>query len=243
MGVMRNLGDTPAHRDAGRSAAPVAGRPGWGAPAGLILGAVVWTLPGLVQATPKPAAKPAPAAKAAAQAPGAAKAAAQAPAAQAPAAPKPSPKPAVRDWVVKHGRHRFALSFSPGIADPGQLTELRINASSVPKTADPRFGRELPVKDAKLTVTLSSPEGAALSRHRVHRLPLSVGRYGLHLRPPKAAGLYKLTITGQTAEGEALPPVELRWPVGVWPLPKELQGSGAKGSPRVRRVIRKPLGG
>ena len=64
-------------------------------------------------------------------------------------------------------------------------------------------------------------------------MPLTKGRYGLHFTPSQE-GLYTLTLKGKTAKGEALS-AELKLPVKVWPLPAELEGTGAAGAGSGRR--------
>lgn len=148
--------------------------------------------------------------------------------------------PKHRRWMVKSGVFAFALQFTPGVPNPGQMTEILLSVGEVPKTPDPRFGTHIPEKQASIIAALRSPDGASTVRYRVHELPGAAGQYGLHVTP-KASGIYTLEFTGRTHDGRRLF-ATVQLPVGVWPLPPELEGQGAPigGAARARRpIIRK----
>lgn len=134
------------------------------------------------------------------------------------------PKPAERVWNVKSGDFAFIVMMKPGIPDPDQLTEVIITANSTPKTPHPRYGNRVPIDDATITVEMSSPGGEVVGRYLAHAMPLSSGRYGVHLTPAQH-GIYNLSIRGMTADGKGLS-ADVKLPVKIWPLPAELQGSG-----------------
>jgi hypothetical protein len=136
-----------------------------------------------------------------------------------------APKPPERTWTVKSGEFIFTVGMKPGVPDPDQVTEIMIAANSVPKRADPKFGNRVPIENANIVVEVSSPGGETVAKFRAHAMPLSSGKYGLHFTPAQE-GIYTLAIKGTTADGKALNG-ELKLPVKVWPLPAELQGSGA----------------
>lgn len=152
-----------------------------------------------------------------------------------------APKPAVRNWTVNEKGFSFTFSFAPGIPDPKQMSEILILANKIPKTPHPRYGSRVPLKNARITLELTNPAGELVGTYLAHAMPLSRGKYGLHFTPTQE-GIYKVSLSGRTQSGEELA-AKLDFPVAVWPLPKELQGSGDDaGGQTVRRVIRKPLG-
>lgn len=153
-----------------------------------------------------------------------------------------APKPERRTWNVSQeaesGKFAFSFDMKPGVPDPEQLTEILINASALPKRPDPVFGSNVPLVDARIVVEVTNPAGQLVGRYLTHAMPLTKGRYGMHFTPTQE-GLYTLKLTGKTAKGEALAG-ELKLPVKVWPLPAELQGTGAQGVGSGRRG---PIGG
>jgi hypothetical protein len=153
-------------------------------------------------------------------------------------AAKPAEKPASRNWSVSNKTHAFTLSFAPGIPDANQTTEILVLANSIPKTPHPTFGTRVPLKDARLLLEFTNPAGEVVGRYLAHPIPLSAGKYGVHFTPTQA-GLYTIGVKGKTAEGEDVA-AELKMPVAVWPLPKELEGSGDPEGGNVRRVITQP---
>jgi hypothetical protein len=160
------------------------------------------------------------------------------PFADGPEEKKAQPKPATRSWSVANETHAFTLSFLPGIPDPNQTTEILIAASSIPKTPHPTFGTRVPLKDARLTLEVTNLAGQVVGTYLAHPMPLSAGKYGLHITPTQN-GIYSLAVKGRSADGKDLS-AEIKMPVAVWPLPKELEGSGEEGGVRARRPILQP---
>ncbi len=152
-----------------------------------------------------------------------------------PDAKKETAKPATRNWSVTTKTHAFSLSFAPGIPDPNQTTEILIFANSIPKTPHPTYGTRVPLKDARLILEVTNPAGEMVGRYLAHPVPLSAGKYALHFTPTQN-GIYQLRVKGRTAEGHDVS-AQLKMPVAVWPLPKELEGSGDPEGGSVRRPI------
>lgn len=147
-----------------------------------------------------------------------------------------APRPASRTWSVKSGKFAFTFDFKPGIPKPNEMTEVRIFATAIPPKPDPRYGNRIPLGDAQFTIEAVNPAGESVGRFRAHAFPLQRGRYGVHMTPTQE-GLYELILSGKTADGKKLK-ARLKLPVDVWPLPKELEGSGDEvGASRRRRVI------
>ena len=161
------------------------------------------------------------------------------PFADGPEEKKEQPKPAVRSWSVATKTHAFSLNFAPGIPDANQTTEILIAANAIPKTPHPTFGTRVPLKNARLTIEVTNPAGQVVGTYLAHPIPLSAGKYGLHFTPSQS-GIYSLAVKGRTADGQDVS-AELKMPVAVWPLPKELEGSGDdEGGQRARRPIMQP---
>lgn len=139
-----------------------------------------------------------------------------------------APKPQTRIWNVLQDtggkKFGYSVSFKPGIPDPGQVTEVIITANALPARPDPVFGSQVPLEGARIVVELMSPAGELVGRYLAHPMPLSKGRFGVHLTPAQE-GIYTLSLRGKTAKGEELT-ADIKLPVKVWPLPKELEGSG-----------------
>ncbi len=153
---------------------------------------------------------------------------------------KVAPKPEVRNWTVNKNGYSFTFTFEPGIAMPGKVAEVKIQASKIPDTPHPQFGNRIPLKGARIAVEFVNPAGESIGNFKAHPLPLRRGHYGLHVTPNQG-GVYEVWLRGKTAKGKALE-ADLKMPVDVWPLPKELQGSGAdSGGKGTRRVIRRPI--
>ena len=108
-----------------------------------------------------------------------------------------------------------------------------VTLNEIPKRPHPTFGSRVPIQEARLVIELSSPTGAVVGRYLAHDIPLSRGKYGIHITPAED-GIYTMTLRGSTPDGEALKG-ELKLPVNVWPLPEALQGSGAAGKKSGRR--------
>jgi hypothetical protein len=149
-------------------------------------------------------------------------------------------KPEVRNWGVTKDGYAYSFSMTPGVPDPGVVTEIMVVASSVPKTPHPKYGSRVPLDAARITLDLTNPAGELVGRYAAHAIPLASGKYGVHFTPSHQ-GLYTITLRGKTADGQEIA-ADLKLPVGVWPLPAELEGSGADaGKGGGRSVIKKPV--
>lgn len=152
-------------------------------------------------------------------------------------APKAAaPKPDTRTWNARAGELAFTAVMKPGIPDPGQVVEVIITAASIPKTPHPKYGSRVPMEAASIIVELTSPAGEVVGRFVAHPMPLTAGKYGLHLTPAND-GLYTMGIRGSTAQGQAIS-ADIKLPVKVWPLPAELQGTGEPSEGGARRPIK-----
>lgn len=162
------------------------------------------------------------------------------PFADGPAEKKVEPKPESRTWTVNKDTYAYTFSFIPGIPDANQVVEIQVTAASIPKTPHPKYGTRVPVDGARITLDAINPAGELVGRYLAHPIPLASGKYGLHLTPSQE-GLYRLVLKGKTSEGQELS-AEVKLPVNVWPLPKELEGSGAEGGASAgRAVVKKPI--
>jgi hypothetical protein len=141
-------------------------------------------------------------------------------------------KPEIRQWGVQAGDYSFVFVFEPGIPDPNQLSTITVEVEKSGRG----FGRANRVEGANLTLMMKEPEGKAVGRYVLHALPLSKSKYATHFTPLRS-GLYDLTVEGTTAGGKRLR-ASCKFPVDVWPLPKELMGQGAQG---VATRVRAPL--
>ncbi|MEQ9498178.1 MAG: hypothetical protein RIT81_15005 [Deltaproteobacteria bacterium] len=150
-------------------------------------------------------------------------------------------KPESRSWTVTKDGFSMSYLFVPGIPDPNQVTEIVIVASAVPKTPHPRYGSRVPLENARIALEITNPAGEVVGSFVAHELPLTSGKYGVHFTAQQE-GIYSIRLKGKTADGKDIRS-DVKLPVAVWPLPKELQGSGdAEGARTARRVIRKPVG-
>lgn len=149
-----------------------------------------------------------------------------------------APKPATRAWtVVQKGDKSFSFEFrmSPGVPDPNQLTEVYVIVNEQAARAHPRYGNTIPQESAQVVLELENAAGQVVGRYKAHGIPLSSGKYGVHMTPG-TEGLHTIRLSGKTAEGVALSG-ELKLPVGVWPLPKELEGAGEAPGTGGRRAV------
>lgn len=162
------------------------------------------------------------------------------PFADGPTEKKAEPKPETRNWTVVKDNYSYTFTFTPGIPEPGQVVEVFVNASSIPKTPHPKYGTRVPIDGARITLDAINPAGELVGRYLTHTMPLASGKYGLHFTPSQD-GLYRLVLKGKTSDGQELS-AEVKLPVNVWPLPKELEGSGAEGGASSgRSVVKKPI--
>lgn len=147
-------------------------------------------------------------------------------------------KPAVRAWnaqtTVDGTKYAVNFQFKPGVPDAGQLTELTFVAASVPRTPDPLYGNRVPLEGAEFVVELKNPAGQVLARYLAHPMPLSHGKFGLHMTPP-GPGIHTVVLRG-TYRGAKIE-AEAKLPVEVWPLPAELSGTGSDGDGGSRRPV------
>ncbi|MEM7678472.1 MAG: hypothetical protein AAF449_20980 [Myxococcota bacterium] len=149
---------------------------------------------------------------------------------------KKTKPPAIRNWTVNEGGFSFSLEFNPGVPDPGQMVEIIISVARIPSTPHPTYGNRIPQRGARFVLEMIAPDGARLGRYLAHPLPLTRGRYGVHLTPTQV-GLHSLRIRGKSSDGRILR-AETKLPVKVWPLPANLRGTGDEaGSIRRRRPI------
>lgn len=154
---------------------------------------------------------------------------------------EPPPRPKLRNWTVNRDGFSFSFEFNPGIPKAGELTEILVLASEIPKTPHPRYGTRVPLAKAKMTLEALAPNGDSLGRYLLHEMPLANGKYGMHLTPANE-GIHSLRLRGK-AKGKELS-ADVKLPVDVWPLPKELQGTGDEAGGRTsRRPIASPKKG
>lgn len=160
------------------------------------------------------------------------------PFADGPDTPKVPPKPETRTWTVVNAPFTFNFLFKPGIPALNEVVEIEVDGLEKPATPDPKYGSTVPMIGAKLVGAWISPAGETINRFWLHPVPLSQGKYALHLTP-SADGIHELRISGTLADGRAVA-ATVKVPVDLWPLPKELEGSGDQsGSARRRRPVRK----
>lgn len=152
----------------------------------------------------------------------------------------PPPKPEERAWTTSQKGEdktfQYDFLFKPGIPNPNQLTEVMVSVNEIPKRAHPQFGNRIPQQNADLVIELTSPAGEVVGRYRAHAIPLSRGKYGVHMTP-KQDGLYTISVRGTTEAKDTLT-TELKLPVNVWPLPKELEGTGEASRTARRRPVK-----
>lgn len=145
------------------------------------------------------------------------------------------PKPEVRQWGVRQGDLAVAFLFEPGIPSVNQVTTI----SAVPERTGGSFSGAR-MEGASLQLVIKDPDGKKVGTYVLHAYPLSASKYGTHFTPTRE-GIYSLELTGKSADGSDVS-ASLEMPVDVWPLPKELQGTGAAaGGARVRGPIRGPV--
>ncbi|MEL7369327.1 MAG: hypothetical protein AAFN74_10475 [Myxococcota bacterium] len=147
--------------------------------------------------------------------------------------------PKTRSWTIDQRDFSYNLEFRPGVPNPGQMVEIIVSVARIPSTPHPTYGHRIPVSDARFVLEMSAPGGRAIGRYRAHPLPLTRGRYGIHFTPT-APGLYGLRIRGQSSKNDRME-AETKLPVAVWPLPKDLRGTGDATGRRRRGPIA-PLG-
>ena len=151
----------------------------------------------------------------------------------------PPPKPKTRTWTVKttgDASFTFRFDFAPGIADVDKVLETVVTINQIPEKADIKFGRSVPQQNAVFSLELIDPRGKAVGRYKAHAIPFSRGKYGVHMTP-KMDGVHTIRLAGKTDKGVKMS-AEVKLPVNVWPLPKELEGSGDAPASARRRPIK-----
>lgn len=155
-------------------------------------------------------------------------------------APKPPERPAERSFSLqvegtKSSKFDINARFSPGVPNAEQRTEIFFTVNEVPKTPHPRYGTAVPAAGARLVVELTNPVGDVVARYLAHEIPLSAGKFGVHITPPQD-GMMGLLLKGRTRDGKTFEG-SLSFPVNVWPLPAELMSDKGKSSTGGRRPI------
>lgn len=161
------------------------------------------------------------------------------PFADGPDGPEVAPKPKTRAWTVVEGPFTFLFSFVPGIPEKDAVVEVMMSGLEKPSVPDPKWGTAVPLMDARFVAEHLSPAGEVVRRYLMHPIPLAQGKYGFHLTPEEV-GIHGLRVVGRLADGRRAE-ANLKMPVDVWPLPKELEGSGDQGGTVRRTVVRKPI--
>ncbi|MBN2494206.1 MAG: hypothetical protein JXR96_06425 [Deltaproteobacteria bacterium] len=130
-------------------------------------------------------------------------------------APKAEPRPAVRTVQVKDDIVQFNVRMTPGVPEPGQVVEARIEMNELPPVPDPVYGEQIPIKDAKLTLDVTDAKGEGYTlRYLVHPLA-DAGAYGLHFTPNRK-DVYRLVIRGVHHTRKLAGTFYL--PAGIWPF-------------------------
>ncbi len=138
------------------------------------------------------------------------------------AAPKVPPKPEVRTVQVKSSIFQFTVRLKPGVPDPGEVVEARIEMAEVPPVPDPIYGETIPVKGAALVAEVTDADGAGYTlAYKVHALT-DAGAYGFHFTPTRK-DTYRVVLKGEHKSQKVSP--SLRVPVGIWPF-KDVDESG-----------------
>lgn len=161
------------------------------------------------------------------------------PFADGPDAPKIPPRPKSRTWTVVKEAFTFTFQFEPGIGVSGKVLEVNMTSLEKPARPDPKWGSTVPLIGARMVAEHLSPAGEVVARYHMHEVPLVNGKYAFHVTPSEV-GLHGLRLQGRLADGREVS-AELKIPVDVWPLPKELDGTGDQGGAVRRRVVRKPM--
>ena len=149
----------------------------------------------------------------------------------APATKSEAPKPAVRTVQVKDGFILFNVRLTPGVPDPGQVVEAKVEMFEVPPVPDPIYGEQIPIKDAVVTASITDADGEGYTqRYLIHPL-MDAGTYGFHFTPSRK-DIFRVTFTG-THKGRKYS-AGFRTPVAVWPFKdrsaKKNNGPASPGS-------------
>jgi hypothetical protein len=155
-----------------------------------------------------------------------------------PLAEEVGPRPASRKWNLKEGNIVLSFLFEPGIPNVDQLTTITVVAQR--QKGRSIVGRQR-LEGADIELTFKTPDGRAIGRYQLHANPMSRAKYATHFTPT-AEGVHEIVVSGKTADGTPLGGT-LALPVDVWPLPEELEGTGAKiaGGGARAPVVRGPV--
>lgn len=148
-------------------------------------------------------------------------------------AQKPPERPAERSFSLqvegaKGSKFELTARFAPGVPNAEERTEILLTVNEVPKTPHPRYGNAVPATGARVVVELTNPVGDVVARYQAHEIPLSAGKFGLHVTPPQD-GMLGLNVKGRARDGKTFEGT-IRFPVNVWPLPEELSSGTRTGS-------------
>lgn len=166
---------------------------------------------------------------------------APAPAAEPVPTPKPLPRPLERGDTLqvegsKGSKFDISARFAPGVPNAEERTELILTINEVPKTPHPRYGTAVPVTGARVVVELKNPVGDVVARYLAHEIPMSAGKFGLHITPPQD-GMLGLNIKGRIREGKTFEGT-MRFPVNIWPLPDDMMSERTKTTGGGRRPVK-----
>lgn len=135
-------------------------------------------------------------------------------------------KPKVRTVQLKSSIFQFNVRLEPGVPDPGQVEEVRIEMAEVPPIPDPIYGETIPVKQAVFMAEVTDADGAGYTlTYRVHPLT-DAGVYGFHFTPSRK-DTYQVVLRGVQKSQKFSP--KFRVPVGIWPF----RDVDAKGNEKV----------
>ncbi len=145
------------------------------------------------------------------------------------AADEGPPKPAVRTVQVRSSIFQFKVRFDPGVPEPGEVVEARIEMAEVPPVPDPVYGETIPIKGAAIVAEVTDADGAGYGlAYRVHPLT-DAGMYGFHFTPARS-DVYRVVLRGEQKSQRYA--ATIRVPVGIWPLPGgEDEQPADKGGP------------
>lgn len=136
-------------------------------------------------------------------------------------------KPAVRALQLRSSIFQFSLRLEPGVPDPGQVEQVRIEMAELPPVPDPIYGETIPVKECQMLAEVTDADGAGYGMlYQVHQLT-DAGAYGFHFTP-KRRDTYRVVLRGEHKSQKFSP--TFRVPVGIWPFHDPGGSGGADGS-------------
>jgi hypothetical protein len=143
-------------------------------------------------------------------------------------------KPPQRTVEARSGDLVFMVTHRPGVPEPGESVDVRIELVEKPAVPDPVYGETIPVKDLSFLAQVHSETGPA-TFYRVHALQ-DAGGYGFHFTP---FGRAILTVAFDGTYKGVKFHSGIQIPVGIWPLPgmekKEQENETAGHSEAGRR--------